>query len=155
MDKLREKYQGANSEIAGLTQREMALVSQIAETESDVETYAGALEDLKMKLLELESEEANSSLSEEQLAAKRRAAEEQIAGQRKNYESFKEEREEKSKTLRAAELEYAALKAAIASTKARRRFAPGPRRDAPYRVKTRRRSPFAQALRPGGVEEMS
>lgn len=113
VDKLREKYLGANSEIAGLTQRETALVSQIAETESDVETYAGALEDLKMKLLELESEEANSSLSEEQLAAKRRAAEEQIAGQRKNYESFKEEREEKSKTLRGAEIEYASTKGAI------------------------------------------
>ena len=113
VDKLREKYLGANSEIAGLTQREAALTSQISETESDVETYAVALEDLKMKLVELESEEANSSLSEEQLAAKRRAAEEQIAGQRKSYENFKEEREEKSKKLRAAELEYASLKGAI------------------------------------------
>ena len=113
MDKLREKYQGANSEIAVLTGRETALLEQIAETESDVETYTQALDDLRIKLSELESEEANSSLSEEQLAAKRRAAEEQIAGQRKNYESFKEEREEKSKALRLSEIEYASLKGAI------------------------------------------
>ncbi len=113
VDRLREKYQGANSEIAGLTGRETALLGQIAETESDVETYAQALDDLQVKLAELESEEANSSLSEEQLATKRRVAEEQIAGQRKTYESFKGEREEKSKTLRLAEIEYASLKAAI------------------------------------------
>ncbi|MBQ8308325.1 MAG: chromosome segregation protein SMC [Clostridia bacterium] len=113
VDKLREKYQGANSEIAGLTQRETALIQQLAETESDIETYAQALAELNAKLAELESEEANSTLSEEQLAAKRKAAEEQIAGQRKSYEEFKEERAQKSETLRKAELEYASLRSAI------------------------------------------
>ncbi len=113
VDKLREKYQGANSEIAGLTQRETALTQQLNETENDIETYAQALDELHIKLAQLESEEANSSLSEEQIAAKRKAAEEQIAGQRKHYEEFKEERAQKSETLRNAEIEYASLRSAI------------------------------------------
>ena len=109
VEELREKYQGANSEIAGLMQRETALSQQIAETETDIATYGDALTDLQIKLRELEDEEANSSMSEEQLAARRKSAAEELENQRKQCESFKEERAIKSKTLRDYEMEYTAL----------------------------------------------
>ena len=113
VDALREKYQGANSEIAGLTQRETALAQQIAETDGDLETYAQALEELRIKLKELESEEANSSLSEEQIASRRQAAEAQMADQKSQCDSFKEERAEKSKALQEKEIETTALRLAL------------------------------------------
>lgn len=109
VEALREKYQGANSEIAGLLQRESALSQQLTEADSDEATYAAALEDWKRKLEELQFEEANSSLSEEQIQSRRQDAERQIANQRSQCEQFKEERAEKSKLLREAEVEYAAL----------------------------------------------
>ena len=113
VEKLREKYQGANSEIAGLLQRETALTQQITETESDLQTYEEAMQDLHLKLENLQFEEANSSLSEEQIAARRRDAEAQMANQKQQCESFKEERAIKSETLRQAEIEYTALCTAI------------------------------------------
>ncbi len=109
VEKLREKYQGANGEIAGLSQRETALTQQLVEAESDIETYTEAYEELKRKLKELEDEEANSSLSEEQIAARRKSAEAEMENQRNQCEVFKEERAEKSKTLRELEVEYATL----------------------------------------------
>jgi len=117
VDALREKYQGATSEIAGLTQRETALTQQIAEAEGDIETYQVALDDLKRKLQDLKSEEENSSLSEEQLAAKRQQAEKEMENQRSQCEVFKEERADKSKTLRDLELEYASLTADLQKQK--------------------------------------
>ena len=113
VDALREKYQGANSEIAGLLQRETALTQQIAEAEGDIETYREALGELKIKLDALESEEANSALSEEEIAKRRQKAQAQIDSQRKTCEEFKEERAQKSETLRKAEIEYASLRSAI------------------------------------------
>ena len=113
VDKLREKYQGANSEIAGLLQRETALSQQLSEAESDIETYAQAVEELRFKLKELQSEEANSSMSEEEIISRQRGAKEQMENQRSQCDSFKEERAEKSETLRKAELEYAALRLAV------------------------------------------
>ena len=109
VDKLREKYQGASSEIAGLVQRETALSQQIAEAESDIEIYKEAVADLTRKLKTLEDEEANSSLSEEQLASRRKSAEEEMESQRSQCDRFKEERAVKSKTLRELEVEYTAL----------------------------------------------
>ena len=109
VEALREKYQGANSEIAGLIQRETALTQQIAEAESDIATYNEALGELRRKLKELEDEEANSSLSEEQIAARRKSAEAEMENQRSQCDRFKEERAEKSKQLRAFEMEYATL----------------------------------------------
>ena len=109
VEELREKYQGANSEIAGLIQRETALTQQIEEAETDITTYGEALEDLNLKLRDLQDEEANSSLSEEQLAARRKSAAEEIENQRKQCDSFKEERVIKSKQLRDSEVEYTAL----------------------------------------------
>ncbi len=117
VDKLREKYQGASSEIAGLLQRETALTQQLAEAESDILTYAEALEELKRKLKSLEDEEANSSLSEEQIASRRKSAEEEMANQRSQCDRFKEERVEKSKQLREMEVEYASLSSQIESHK--------------------------------------
>ena len=113
VEALREKYQGATSEIAGLTQRETALTQQIAEAESDIQTYAEALAELKRKLQELKSEEENSSLSEEQIAARRKSAEAEMENQRSQCDQFKEERTEKSTLLRQLEIEYAALSADI------------------------------------------
>ena len=109
VDALREKYQDANSEIAGLLQRENALTQQIAEEEEAVQTYAEALAELNRKMKELEEEEANSSLSEEQLASRRKNAEAEMANQRNQCDVFKEERAEKSKILRDLEMELAAL----------------------------------------------
>ena len=109
VDALREKYQGANSEIAGLVQRETALSQQLVEAESDIATYSEALDELKRKLVELESEEANSSLSEEQINSRRQDAERQMENQRSQCDRFKEERAEKSKSLRDMEMEYATL----------------------------------------------
>ena len=113
VERLREKYQGANSEIVGLTQRETAIMSQLQETEADLDTYGDALEELNAKFAELQFEEANSSLSEEQIAQRRKEAEAKLADQRKNCDTFKEERIEKNKTLREAELEYASLRKAV------------------------------------------
>ena len=109
VENLREKYQGANSEIAGLMQRETALTQQIAEAEVDIATYSEALDELKRKLRELQDEEANSSMSEEQIAARRKNAEAEMANQRSQCDTFKEERADKSKTLRALEMEYTTL----------------------------------------------
>ena len=113
VEQLREKYQGAISEIVGLTQRETALTQQITEAESDIETYAQALSELKLKFEDLKMEEENSSLSEEQLAAKRKDAEKQIESQKSQCDAFKEERTEKSEVLRTLELEYATLNANV------------------------------------------
>lgn len=109
VEELREKYQGANSEIAGLMQRETALQQQIAAAETDIATYGETLQDLTAKLRELQDEEANSSLSEEQIAARRKSAAEELETQRKQCDEFKEERIVKSKLLRDCEMEYAAL----------------------------------------------
>ena len=109
VDALREKYQGANSEIAALMQRESALTQQIEEATNDFETYAEALEELRLKLAGLEEEEANSSLSEEEIRSRRSQAQAQMENQRSQCDAFKEERAEKSETLRKAELEYASL----------------------------------------------
>ncbi|MBR1975344.1 MAG: chromosome segregation protein SMC [Clostridia bacterium] len=117
VEKLREKYQGANSEIAGLVQRETALTQQIEEVEIDIATYSAALDEFKRKLKELEDEEANSSMSEEQIAARRKNAEAEMESQRNLCENFKEERAEKSSTLRALEMEYATLTADLAKQK--------------------------------------
>ena len=113
VEKLREKYQGANSEIAGLMQRESALTQQITEAEDDITTYSVALEELQRKLRELQDEEANSSLSEEQLQSRRQNAEQEMQNQRTQCDSFKEERAEKSATLRKIEVEYATLSADV------------------------------------------
>ena len=113
VEKLREKYQGANSEIAGLMQRESALTQQITEAEDDMMTYSVALEELKRKLRELEDEEANSSLSEEQLQVRRQNAAKEMENQRTQCDGFKEERAEKSATLRKLEMEYATLTADV------------------------------------------
>ncbi len=117
LEALREKYQGANSEIAGLSQRETALVGQISETEGDVLAYAEAFADLKGKLAALKEEEENSSLSEEQIAARRQKAEKEMANQRNQCEGFKQEQAEKSARLRAVEMEYAALKMELEQAK--------------------------------------
>lgn len=109
VEELRAKYQGANSEIAGLAQRENALTQQITEAESDIATYSEALAELRVKLRDLEDEEANSSLSEEQLQVRRQNAEKEIENQRVQCEKFKEERAEKSVTLRSLEMEYTTL----------------------------------------------
>ena len=109
IDALSAKYQGANSEIAGLMQRETALTQQIVEAESDIATYSEALGEFRLKLKVLEEEEANSSLSEEQLNERRKQAELQMQSQHSQCDRFKEERAEKSKTLHDLEVEYAAL----------------------------------------------
>ncbi len=117
LDALREKYQGANSEIAGLIQRETALSGQIAETEGDIAAYSEAVEDLKSKLAALKEEAENSSLSEEQVAARRLKAEKEMENQRNQCESFKAERAEKSERLRVVEIEYTALKKGLEQAK--------------------------------------
>ena len=117
VDALREKYQGANTEIAGLVQRETALTQQISEAELDIQTYEEALNELKNKLAELEFEEANSSMSEEQIQSRRLDAERQIENQRSQCDRFKEERAEKSKALRDLEMEYATLTSALETQK--------------------------------------
>ena len=117
VDALREKYQGASNEIAGLVQRETALTQQLSEADVDIATYSEALDELKRKLKELESEEANSSLSEEQIASRRKSAEEEMESQRSQCDRFKEERAEKSKTLREREMELTALISQLAKQK--------------------------------------
>ncbi len=117
VDALRERYQGANSEIAGLVQRETALLQQLEEAENDIVTYADAKNDFEARLQELQSEEANSSMSEEQLAARRKSAEAEMESQRRQCDSFKEERAEKSAELRNLEVEYASLTAELKKQK--------------------------------------
>ncbi|MBQ7323611.1 MAG: chromosome segregation protein SMC [Clostridia bacterium] len=109
VEKLREKYQGATSEIAGLTQRESALSQQLMEATADIETYTAAYGELDRKLKDLQDEEANSSLSEEQMAQRRKNAEAEMEKQRSQSDRFKEEREEKSKQLQAFNVEFATL----------------------------------------------
>ena len=113
VERLREKYQGANSEIAGLTQRESALQTQIAEVETDGQTYKEALENFRVKLQELAYEEAHSSENEEKISSLRQKAEREMQTQKEQSELFKEERAEKSKGIRDLEAEYASLRLAI------------------------------------------
>jgi len=68
-------------------------------------------------LKELQDEEANSSLSEEQIASRRKSAAEEMESQRSQCDRFKEERAEKSKTLRALEMEYTTLTSQIEKQK--------------------------------------
>ncbi len=117
LEELREKYQGANSEIAALTQRETALVQQIAEAETDIRAYADAIADLENKLTALREEAENSSLSEEQIAARRKKAEEEMASQKSQVELFKEELASKNASLRSLEMEYATLKTELQQQK--------------------------------------
>ena len=117
LEEIREKHQDANSEIAALMQRETALTQQIAEAETDIITYAQALDEFRRKLAILKEEEENSSLSEEQIAARRKKAEEEMANQKGQLETFKEERAAKSGQLRSMEMEYAALKTELEQSK--------------------------------------
>ena len=113
VDALRDKYQAANSEIAALNQRVTALNQQIEEATGDAETYKQALDELETKLAELQFEEANSSLSEEEIKTRRMSAQEQMENQRSQCDAFKEERTEKSETLKKAEIEYASLRSSV------------------------------------------
>ena len=113
VEELREKYQAANGEIVGLTQRETALSQQIDEADVNIETYKAALSTVQNKLKELEEEEANSSLSEEQLAARRKNAEAEMENQRNQCEGYKEEREEKHALLQNLKVEGTEKKAAL------------------------------------------
>ena len=113
VEALRQKYQGATSEIAGLLQRESALSSQIAEAESNLSTYQQAVAELSSKLADLQFEEANSSMSEEQIAARRKDAAQRMEEQRSQCDIFKEERAQKAAALREAEMAYTALLHAI------------------------------------------
>ena len=113
LEKFREKYQGATSEIAGLVQRETALTQQITEADGDIQTYVIAHEELKRKLREIEEEEASSTMTEEEIAKRREAAAAEMERQREQYEGFKNERAEKSATLKALEGEYATLTSQI------------------------------------------
>ena len=113
IEELRIKYQDANSEIAGLVQRETALVTQIQEAEVDEDTYGQALQSFTQKLAQLKEAEENSSLSEEEILARRRGAEADMATQRNQCEVFKEERAQKSEQLRQAEIQLTALKSAV------------------------------------------
>ena len=109
VEALREKYQGATSEIAGLVQRETAINQQLEEVDTDVSTYEEALAFHKARLADLEEEEANSSLSEEDIRSRRQNAEKEMESQRDQCEKFKEERADKNVTLRSLEMEYTTL----------------------------------------------
>ncbi len=109
IEELRAKYQNANTEIASLTQRENSLTRSLAEVDADIELYVGTLNEFKAKLALLESQAENSSQSEEELQAIRQSAEDLLNSQRNQCESYKAEREEKSKKLREIELELASL----------------------------------------------
>ncbi len=117
LEALREKYQGANSEIAALTQRESSLAQQIEEVENNVSAYRTAVQDLKRRLAELEAEEENSSLSEEQIAERRKKQEAEIAQQRNQCDGWKVERTQKNELLRRNEVEYASLKTELENAK--------------------------------------
>ena len=110
VERLRDKYQNANAEIAALVQRESALTTQLSEATSDEEVYQTACAEFKEKLKALEFEEVNSSQSEEALNAMRLSAEAEISSQRSQCDTFKEERAQKSKVLRDLELEEATLR---------------------------------------------
>lgn len=109
IEELRAKYQNANTEIASLTQRENSLTRSLAEVDADIELYVGTLNEFKAKLALLESQAENSSQSEEELQAIRQSAEDLLNSQRNQCESYKAERDEKSKKLREIELELASL----------------------------------------------
>ncbi len=113
VEALREKYQSANGEIVALSQRVTALTQQIEEAESDAETYAEAIKEFNDKLSQLAFEEANSSLSEEEINLRRMNAQEQMEHQRSQCDAFKEERAQKSEMLKKAEIEYAGLRSAV------------------------------------------
>ena len=109
IEELRAKYQNANTEIASLTQRENSLTRSLAEVDAAIELYVGTLNEFKAKLALLESQAENSSQSEEELQAIRQSAEDLLNSQRNQCESYKAERDEKSKKLREIELELASL----------------------------------------------
>ena len=113
VEKLRDKYQSANAEIAALTQREAALTTQLREAESDEEVYLAACNEFREKLKALEFEEASSSQNEEKLKSLRESAEAELTSQKSQCDMFKEERAKKSVQLRDYELEYTSLQSAL------------------------------------------
>ncbi len=110
LENLRQKYQGVNSELAGLTQRETSLAGQLEEAESACKTYEDLIAELNIKIADLKTAEETSSMSEEQIAARRKQAEEDMASKRDQCEAFKVERDQKSATLRSLEMEQNTLK---------------------------------------------
>ncbi len=113
IEKLREKYQDANNELAALAQRETAVLSQLNETEGDLEVYRAALADANARLCALEREETDSSQNEEQLNSLRETAAKELASQKSQMDQFKEERETKARKLHELEIEYSALTTGI------------------------------------------
>ncbi len=109
VERLREKYQGATSEIAALTQRESALVQQIAEAEADIQSYVMMQGEAKLKLKEIEDEEASSTMSEEEIAKRRAAAEADLEKRRVDNERLREELAEKNNALQEMSAEYAKI----------------------------------------------
>ncbi len=109
VERLRQKYQGATSEIAALTQRESALVQQIAETEADVNTYMGMKSEAQIRLKEIEDEEASSSMSEEEIAKRRKKDEEDLEKRRVENEGFRVELAQKNQNLQKMTAEYATI----------------------------------------------
>ena len=113
VEALRNKYQNANSELAGMEQRESALTTQLHEAEGDIEVYATALQEFEAKLDALLHEAENSSKSEAEFASRRAGAEEALASQISQCDKFKAEREEKVEKLRLLEIEYTALRSSL------------------------------------------
>ncbi len=109
VERLREKYQGATSEIAALSQRETALVQQIAEANADIESYTMMAAEVKLKIKEIEEEEASSTLSEEEVAKRREAAEADLEKRRVENEGLRKELENKNATLQEMVAEYGKL----------------------------------------------
>ncbi len=109
LSEIRDAHQDANSEIAGLTQREQTLVLQVEEAIADAAEFGASLAALNQTLDQLHEEEENSSLSEEQVAIRRANAEAERVKQKEQYEVYKLDRAQKSETLQEKEKEYASL----------------------------------------------
>ena len=113
VEALRAKFQSAKSDLAALTQKQEAIAASVAETEESAREYADALDALRRKASEIDSEFTLSAEDEETLSALKAKAARRMEDQQAKYAAVKEEYDAKSAKCNELKIEIAALMGAI------------------------------------------
>ena len=99
--------------LAALTQKQEAIAASVAETEESAREYADALDALRRKASEIDSEFTLSAEDEETLSALKAKAARRMEDQQAKYAAVKEEYDAKSAKCNELKIEIAALMGAI------------------------------------------
>lgn len=109
VETLRERFQSAKTELAGLMQKQEALSVSLAECNESYNEYDEVLRSLKVKANELSSEFTLSAEDEEALSALKEKAAKDMEAQKEQYSLVREEFDEKNTKLNDLKVELAAL----------------------------------------------